>query len=646
MRKLAQDFSTHPLLPGAVLACLIQNQSPTNSPAFGVNELNAFNKCALPDLISQFQAANALPDECAGKVIQADGQFLAAFRQLEKRLSEVAEVTGCDKLAASRLARALFSAQLLAEYLELLTPPQISYEKTAKGTVDLIQALTGSFRQIAGGAWSVFFPRTEFSLIADASGQFWVACLYAAKPEEMAGGFIGLFNRAHADRLRTLNPGVSGGRRLSLQDQLAGYLENAPVKFAKLHDAVEEHVKTGLDRAFSEILRVCAKLQLPPLVPFYYEFLVQEVCASFATLDGTVSAKENRFNQYFLQQISAQCEEHLKTSFRPASQSEQEKLDAVLAELEELVGLAGVKEKVRQTANFARLQQLRLAQGLKPIATSYHSVYVGNPGTGKTTVARLMGRIFSSLGVLRRGHVVECDRAALVGEYLGQTAPKTNAIIDSALDGILFIDEAYSLAKEQDEYGREAVEILLKRMEDERGRLIVIVAGYPAEMTHFINSNPGLHSRFTRFVEFADYSPAELCRIFSSMCRRNGLTLTPELKENVLHHFTWLHAQRGGNFGNARLVRNCFEAVINAQATRLANSGATDAESLTKLEADDLESPSAGDRKQHLQTGKGYLVRCEQCGQAYRWSPELDLLVAHCTACGKNYHGEFGELVS
>ncbi|MBI3876695.1 MAG: AAA family ATPase, partial [Verrucomicrobia bacterium] len=222
---------------------------------------------------------------------------------------------------------------------------------------------------------------------------------------------------------------------------------------------------------------------------------------------------------------------------------------------------------------------------------------------------------------------------------------KTNAVIDSALDGILFIDEAYSLAKDDEDYGREAIDTLIKRMEDNRDRLIVIVAGYPAEMERFINSNPGLHSRFTRFIGFPDYSPQELCRIFSLMCRKNGLTLTPELKEKILHHFHWHHERRTDNFGNARLVRNCFEEVINAQASRLARAGEVDAKSLIALEAGDLDTPAEAARQQHRRGGKGYVVRCAHCGKAYAWSPEMDITLGQCTLCGQNYDAEFGELV-
>jgi SpoVK/Ycf46/Vps4 family AAA+-type ATPase len=268
-----------------------------------------------------------------------------------------------------------------------------------------------------------------------------------------------------------------------------------------------------------------------------------------------------------------------------------ESLQDVLSELDGLVGLDVIKKRVREAANFALVQQKRRQQGFSPIAISLHAVYSGNPGTGKTTVARLMGRIYRAIGVLEKGHLVECDRSRLVGEYVGQTAPKTNQVIDDALDGILFIDEAYTLAKRgESDFGREAIETLLKRMEDDRGRLIVIVAGYTENMRTFIDSNPGLQSRFSGYVDFPDYTAKELCQILTTMADSNGITCTPELKEKLSLHFEIGHARRGEQFGNARLARNTFEAMLTQQASRLAESGDFGAEALATLRDTDLVS--------------------------------------------------------
>jgi WD40 repeat protein len=265
-------------------------------------------------------------------------------------------------------------------------------------------------------------------------------------------------------------------------------------------------------------------------------------------------------------------------------------LDSVLRELNDLIGLDSVKARVTEMTNFVRVQQLRKGQGLKALRVNLHTVFTGNPGTGKTTVARLMGKIYKTLGVLKKGHLVECDRAALVGEYVGQTAPKTNAVIDSALDGILFIDEAYALAKGGNDFGQEAIETLLKRMEDDRERLIVIVAGYSGEMSRFVASNPGLQSRFTTFIEFPDYTPTQLSEIFASMAREAGMICSARLREKAHLYFDDLYENRGRRFGNARLVRNTFEAALNRQATRISKAGTFSADVLSLLEAEDLDT--------------------------------------------------------
>jgi hypothetical protein len=508
--------------------------------------------------------------------------------------------------------------------------------------VDLLERLFDCFRQIVGGGWSVFFPAHEMGLVTDAAAQFWVATLYGNTAEEMTNSFIGFFRRAQRERLQALNRAYRPEKTsIRLKDGVTDYLDNCKEKLTRLYTAVETQVRTGLDRVFEELARTVTKLELPVLVVFYYEFLVQESFDAFSRMDGSVSSKENRFIQYLVQQIST-VSESMQAGGKGVLGTESEPLDFVLGELEQLIGLREVKEKVRQTANFARIQQLRITQGLKAIPTNYHSVFTGNPGTGKTSVARLMGRIYRSLGILKKGHLIECDRAALVAEYVGQTAPRTNAVIDSALDGILFIDEAYSLAKDGEDFGQEAIETLLKRMEDNRDRLIVIVAGYPDEMERFIHSNPGFHSRFSRFIEFPDYSAVELCRIFGQICRKNGLTLAPALKEKVIHHFQYL-AQRGGpNFGNARLVRNCFEAVVNVQASRLAARAEIDAKSLSLLEAEDLSSPADAACEQHRKSRRGYLIKCDSCQEPYTWNAGLEIVNAECARCHKTYNCEFG----
>ncbi len=257
--------------------------------------------------------------------------------------------------------------------------------------------------------------------------------------------------------------------------------------------------------------------------------------------------------------------------------------------LDDLVGLEIVKKEVRKLSSFVQVQQWRAKEGLNSPVVSYHCVFTGNPGTGKTTVARIIADIYKELGLLKKGHLVETDRSGLVAEYVGQTAVKTNKIIDKALDGVLFIDEAYSLMNEdKSDYGLEAISTLLKRMEDDRNRLVVIIAGYSEEMRRFIDSNPGLRSRFNRIFHFEDYSAEELWMIFESMYKKHDYVVEIEACEKIKKIFERAVSSGNKGFGNARYVRNLFEKILENQALRLASKGNTDRNALQTIIVDDL----------------------------------------------------------
>ncbi len=261
-------------------------------------------------------------------------------------------------------------------------------------------------------------------------------------------------------------------------------------------------------------------------------------------------------------------------------------------ELDDLIGLGAVKEEVKSLANFVKLQKQRQDKGLKTPKLSYHLVCTGSPGTGKTTVARIVARIYKDLGILKKGHTVETDRSGLVANYVGQTATKTNAVVDSALNGVLFIDEAYALVPENSsqDYGQEAISTLLKRMEDDRDKLVVIIAGYTNEMKRFIDSNPGLQSRFNRYINFPDYTAGELVDIFKMYMKKNQYTISEDAEEMLSEKLTYAVDHKDRNFGNARYVRNIFEKAIQAQANRLSGKTGLSERELTEITREDLES--------------------------------------------------------
>jgi SpoVK/Ycf46/Vps4 family AAA+-type ATPase len=332
----------------------------------------------------------------------------------------------------------------------------------------------------------------------------------------------------------------------------------------------------------------------------------------------------------------------------PPALSAEEALAQVLAECDELIGMSEVKTEIRGLINFLKVQKARAGAGLPETNLSLHAVFSGNPGTGKTTIARLLGRIFGALGLLSKGQLIETDRSGLVAEYAGQTGPKTNKRIDEALDGVLFIDEAYSLVAERgdDPFGAEALQTLLKRMEDDRARLVVVLAGYPQPLERLLKSNPGLSSRFSRHLRFPDYSASELGRIFEAFCRRNRYELPAATRLKLLLGFDQLVRERDEHFGNARLARNVFERAIRRLANRIAGVAPLTHELLTRLDPDDieLEGVSAAKLTELAAANPALQSACPGCGQSSRLPPEMLGRTVRCQRCGKSFLADWCEV--
>ena len=292
------------------------------------------------------------------------------------------------------------------------------------------------------------------------------------------------------------------------------------------------------------------------------------------------------------------------------AQAEEEKPETdPMEDLNELIGLTGIKHDVRELYDFTKIQKLRKDAGMKTVPVSMHLVFTGNPGTGKTTVARILARLYKQIGVLSTGQLVECDRSGLVAGYVGQTAVKTQKKIEEAMGGVLFIDEAYSLARSADQgtdFGQEAIDTILKAMEDHRDEFVVIVAGYTKPMETFIHSNPGLQSRFNKFIEFPDYTVDELLAIFDLNCRKYEYVPDPEAREQVKTLLMLRKAQMPENFANAREVRNLFESIITNQARRIAVLEHPTKEEMQRITLEDLrdEEDSSGKSRESGKTNE------------------------------------------
>ena len=301
--------------------------------------------------------------------------------------------------------------------------------------------------------------------------------------------------------------------------------------------------------------------------PTYDSLNSQSVAAgsSVSVVIGNIDTEKKRITL-------TKCTESKKSQKSKLKETENNatpNLDEILAELNSLIGLSQIKTDVNRLISLVKMKKIRESKGLKSVPVSLHLVFTGNPGTGKTTVARILAQLYKEIGILKKGQLIEVDRADLVAGYVGQTAIKTQEKITEAMGGILFIDEAYTLAKEGNDFGQEAIDTILKAMEDSRDNLIVIVAGYDEPMQKFINSNPGLKSRFNKYFHFPDYTSDELVEIFKKMIQKYDYSITDDAMKVVIKNIEDMESRKGSNFANARDVRNYFEQIITREAMRI-----------------------------------------------------------------------------
>jgi Holliday junction resolvasome RuvABC ATP-dependent DNA helicase subunit len=351
------------------------------------------------------------------------------------------------------------------------------------------------------------------------------------------------------------------------------------------HRIKQKKVEIGMEGHKRDV-----EVNLKRLAAASYENVINTIDSVLLQLDELTLKLENQ--QLASTEKKPIVERVQKKNQKPDLQEQEptESLESLIGELNALVGLESVKKEVHHLVDFLKVQSLRKSKGMPTTQVSLHQVYSGNPGTGKTTVARLMARILKSLGLLEKGHLVETDRSGLVAGYLGQTALKVADVVNKSLGGVLFIDEAYSLSSGdgRDLFGLEAIETLLKSMEDHRDNLVVIVAGYTDKMTEFLESNPGLRSRFNRFLQFEDYTPEQLLQIVTTFAQRSDVILSQPASDKFLSVVKSKYQDRNKTFGNGRLARNMFETAMSNQASRIVSLKNISDAALATIEPEDI----------------------------------------------------------